>query len=192
MPDSQQATTPAIPSPDSILDFWFSARVRPLWFKSTPEFDAEVHRLFADTWQAARVNSLKDWEDSASGALALVIVLDQFPLNMYRGRPEGFATEAAAREVARRTIARGFDGALDISRRVFLYLPFMHSEQLSDQDYSVQLFAQPGMEDSLKWAQHHRDIVQRFGRFPHRNALLGRASSASEIAYLESEAAYHG
>ena len=192
MPNSQQPATPAISSSDNILDFWFSARVRPLWFKSTPEFDAEVHRRFADTWEAARVDGLKDWEDSASDALALVIVLDQFPLNMYRGRPESFATEAAARDVARRAIARGFDGALDNSRRVFLYLPFMHSEDTADQDYSVQLFAQPGMEDSLKWAQHHRDIVRRFGRFPHRNALLGRVSSAAEIAYLESEAAYHG
>ncbi len=192
MPNSQQPATPALCSPDSILDFWFSARVRPLWFRSTPEFDAEVRQRFVDTWQAARVNALKDWEDSASGALTLVIVLDQLPLNMYRGRPEAFATEVAARDVARRAIARGFDGALDNSRRVFLYLPFMHSEDSADQDYSVRLFAQPGMEDTLKWAQHHRDIVQRFGRFPHRNALLGRASSAAEIAYLESEAAYHG
>jgi len=192
MPNIQQPTTPGICSPDSILDFWFSARVRPLWFKSTPEFDGELHRRFSDTWQAARVNALSDWEDSASGALALVIVLDQFPLNMFRGRPESFATEAAARDVARRAIARGFAAALDNSRRGFLYLPFMHSEDAADQDYSVQLFAQPGMEDSLKWARHHRDIVQRFGRFPHRNALLGRASSAAEIAYLESEAAYHG
>jgi uncharacterized protein (DUF924 family) len=192
MPNSQQPATPALCSPYSILDFWFSARVRPLWFRSTPEFDAEVRQRFVDTWQAARVNALKDWEDSASGALTLVIVLDQLPLNMYRGRPEAFATEAAARDVARRAIARGFDGALDNSRRVFLYLPFMHSEDSADQDYSVRLFAQPGMEDTLKWAQHHRDIVQRFGRFPHRNALLGRASSAAEIAYLESEAAYHG
>jgi uncharacterized protein (DUF924 family) len=192
MPNSQQPATPATSSPDSILDFWFSARVRPLWFKSTPEFDAEVRQRFAGTWQSAQRGELRAWEDSANGALALVIVLDQFPLNMYRGRPESFATEAAARAVARHAIARGFDNALDNSRRGFLYLPFMHSEQLSDQDYSVQLFAQPGMEDALKWAQHHRDIVQRFGRFPHRNSLLGRTSSAAELAYLESDAAYHG
>jgi len=192
MPNSQRPATPAISSPDSILDFWFSAGVRPLWFKSTSEFDAEVRQRFADTWQVAQRGELGAWEDSASGALALVIVLDQFPLNMYRGRPESFATEAAARDVARRAIARGFDGVLDSGQRVFLYLPFMHSEDTADQDYSVQLFAQPGMEDSLKWAQHHRDIVRRFGRFPHRNALLGRVSSDAEIAYLESEAAYHG
>jgi uncharacterized protein (DUF924 family) len=192
MPNSEQPGTPATSSAASVLDFWFSARVRPLWFKSTPEFDAEVRQRFADTWQAAQRGELDLWEDSASGVLALVIVLDQFPLNMYRGRPEGFATEAAARDVARRGIARGFDGALDNSRRGFLYLPFMHSEQLGDQEYSVQLFAQPGMEDALKWAQHHRDIVQRFGRFPHRNALLGRISSAAEIAYLESGEAFRG
>lgn len=192
MPNSEQAATPAINRPDSILDFWFAARVRPLWFKSTPEFDTEVGQRFEAHWQAAQRGELGAWEDSASGALALVIVLDQFPLNMYRGRPESFATEAAARDVARRAIARGFDRALDNGRRGFLYLPFMHSEQLSDQDYSLQLFAQPGLEDALKWARHHRDIVQRFGRFPHRNALLGRTSSAAELAYLESEAAFRG
>ncbi len=192
MPDSQLPDTPAQSSPDSILDFWFSAPVRPLWFKSTPEFDAELRRRYADTWQAARRGELGAWESSANGALALVIVLDQFPLNMYRDRPEAFATEAASRDVARRAIAHGFDTGLDNSRRVFLYLPFMHSEDPADQDYSVQLFAQPGMEDTLKWARHHRDIVRRFGRFPHRNAVLGRASSAAEIAYLESEAAFHG
>lgn len=192
MPNSQQPDTPAIADPDSILDFWFSARVCPLWFASTPEFDAEVRRHFAVTWQAAQHGELGAWEDSANGALALVIVLDQFPLNMYRGRPEAFATEAASRDVARRAIARGFDAEPDNSRRVFLYLPFMHSEEAADQDYSVQLFAQPGMEDTLKWARHHRDIVRRFGRFPHRNAVLGRASSAAEIAYLESGEAFHG
>jgi uncharacterized protein (DUF924 family) len=192
MPSNDQPAIPVTSSPDSVLDFWFSARVCPLWFKSTPAFDAEVRQRFADTWQTAQRGEFDLWEGSANGALALVILLDQFPLNMYRGRPESFATEAAARDVARRAIARGFDSALDNSRRGFLYLPFMHSEQLSDQDYSVQLFAQSGMEDALKWAQHHRDIVQCFGRFPHRNALLGRTSSAAEIAYLESEAAFNG
>ena len=192
MPNSDQPATQAISTQDSLLDFWFSARVRPLWFKSTPEFDTEVRQRYAGTWQAAQRGELDKWEASASGALALVILLDQFPLNMYRGRPEAFATETAARDVARRAIAQGFDGALDNSRRVFLYLPFMHSEEPADQDYSVHLFSLPGMEDTLKWAQHHRDIVRRFGRFPHRNALLGRTSSAAEIAYLESEAAFHG
>ncbi len=192
MPDSQLPDTSALSSPDSILDFWFSERVRPLWFKSTPEFDAELRERFANTWQAAQRGELGAWEGSANGALALVIVLDQFPLNIYRGRPESFSTEAASREVARRAITLGFDTALDNSRRSFLYLPFMHSEALVDQEYSVRLFAQSGMEDALKWARHHRDIVQRFGRFPHRNAVLGRASSAAELAYLESEEAFRG
>lgn len=192
MSDSQHCASPTGTGPDAILDLWFSARVRPLWFKATPEFDAELRERFAETWQAARANALDAWEDSASGALALVIVLDQFPLNMFRGRAESFATEALACAVARRAIARGFDGTLDNSQRLFLYMPFMHSEQLEDQDYSLRLFAQAGMEDTLKWARHHRDIVQRFGRFPHRNAALGRTGSADEIAYLASEAAFHG
>ncbi len=179
-------------TPQSIVDFWFSEPVRKRWFDSTPEFDAQLKQRFEGVWEAAARGDLADWEATPEGVLALVIVLDQFPLNMFRGRPESFATEAASRAVAERAIARDFDAQLDDEGKPFLYLPFMHSEALQDQERSVALFAAAGLEASLKWARHHRDIVKRFGRFPHRNAILGRANSAEEQAYLDDPGAFRG
>lgn len=135
---------------------------------------------------------MTDWEATPEGALALVIALDQFPLNLFRGQAESFATEAAARAVADRAIARGFDQAMSPVQRQFLYLPFMHSETLDDQERSVRLYQQPGLEDSLRFARHHRDLIARFDRFPHRNAILGRTSTAEESTYLASPEAFHG
>ena len=176
----------------TIIDFWFSERVRPLWFRSTPEFDAEVLERFEATWQAARVSQLADWEDDAQGALALVIILDQFPLNMYRDQGLSFSTEAQSREVARRAIDRGWDSELDDPGKAFLYLPFMHSETLADQDRCVALFETAGLNDNVRFANHHRDIVRRFGRFPHRNAALGRECTDEEREWLQSKEAFHG
>ncbi len=175
-----------------ILSFWFAERVRPLWFRSTPEFDAEIRQRFEQTWQAARHGQLSAWEADAAGALALVIVLDQFPLNMYRNKAAGFSTEAAAREVARRAIDRGWDKGLDGFARAFLYLPFMHSENLVDQDLSVALYEAAGLHDNLRFARHHREIVRRFGRFPHRNAALNRESTPDELNWLDSKEAFRG
>jgi uncharacterized protein (DUF924 family) len=135
---------------------------------------------------------LADWEVTPAGALALVIVLDQLPLNMFRHQPESFAMEAAARRVAARAIARGFDSQLTDAQKTFLYLPYMHSEDLSDQDESVALYEKAGLEDSLNFARHHRELIRRFGRFPHRNAILGRESTAEENAYLNSAEAFLG
>jgi uncharacterized protein (DUF924 family) len=175
-----------------VIAFWFSARVRPLWFRSTPAFDAELRQRFEATWQAAREGRLADWETAAEGALALVIVLDQFPLNMYRDQGLSFSTEAMAREVAQRAIDRGWDRELDEAGKAFLYLPFMHSETLADQDRAVALYEAAGMQDNLRFANHHREIVRRFGRFPHRNAALGRECSDDERAWLQSKEAFHG
>ncbi|MEI2779737.1 MAG: DUF924 family protein [Candidatus Competibacter sp.] len=187
-------THPTITTPGSndVLAFWFAESSKPLWFDSTPAFDRTLAERFLATYRAAAAGELADWEDTPSGALALVIALDQFPLNMFRGQPESFATEAAARAVADRAIARGFDRALAAEQRLFLYLPFMHGEALTDQDRSVQLFEQLGQEGSLRFARHHRDLIRRFGRFPHRNAILGRDSTPEEIAYLASPEAFHG
>lgn len=179
-------------SPKVILDFWFADEVRARWFDSTPEFDQLLRDRFLKVWQAARVGQLAEWETSPDGSLALVIVLDQFPLNMFRGQAESFSTEAASRAVAERAIANGFDQALDDAGKAFLYLPFMHSESLVDQDRSVSLFEAAGLADSLKWARHHREVVRRFGRFPHRNAILGRESSEDELAYLNSAEGFQG
>ena len=111
---------------------------------------------------------------------------------MFRGKAESYSTEARAREVARVAIEQGFDRDLDTEGKAFLYLPFMHSESLQDQELALELFDQPGLESSLRFARHHHDIVERFGRFPHRNAALGRPSSDAEIEYLNSEQAFKG
>lgn len=182
----------AIADPVEIIAFWFAEDVKPLWFAATPEFDEALHERFLTTYRAAADGQLREWEETSSGALALVIVLDQFPLNMFRSQPESFVTERAAREVADRAIAHGFDQELPPEQRQFFYLPFMHSEALTDQDRSVRLYEQPGLEDSLRYAHHHRDLIRRFGRFPHRNAILGRVSTPEELAYLASPEAFHG
>lgn len=176
----------------SVLSFWFSERVKPLWFNSTIEFDKEVQKSYEDLWQAAAAGELSGWEESAEGALALVIILDQFPLNMYRDQSASFSTEQAARDVAERAMAWGYDQNMSEEQKLFLYMPFMHSEKPEEQDRAVALFESAGMSDAIKWAKHHRDIVHRFGRFPHRNAALGRECTDEERAYLESEAAFHG
>jgi uncharacterized protein (DUF924 family) len=178
--------------PQRVLDFWFSADVRPLWFRATPDFDARLRELFLTVWQAAARGELDDWRATASGALALVIVLDQFPLNMFRGRAESFSTEDLSRRVAQEAIDQGWDRQLDDSGKAFLYLPFMHGETLDDQERSVQLFREAGLVDSLRWAEHHREIIRRFGRFPHRNDALGRESTPEEILWLASKTAFRG
>jgi uncharacterized protein (DUF924 family) len=182
MPESWQA----------VIDFWFSDKVKPLWFRSTSAFDDALRERFLATWQAAAAGELGAWVQSPEGALALVIVLDQFPLNMFRGQPESFSTEAQSRAVALEAIARGWDRELDRSRLAFLYLPLMHSENLADQDRSVALFEAAGLTDNLRFAKHHRELIRRFGRFPHRNAILGRQSSEEELAYLASKEAFLG
>jgi len=172
--------------------FWFSEPARARWFDSTPEFDSMLRTQYLSLWESARAGALSDWESTPQGALALVIVLDQLPLNMFRGDARSFATEAASRAVAGRAIARGFDQALTPEQQSFFYMPFMHSEALSDQDRSVALFEAAGLSHSLEFARHHREIVRRFGRFPHRNAVLGRSSTPEEQAWLASPDAFKG
>ena len=189
MPENPQAV-PA--SPQAILDTWFSERAKPLWFRSTEAFDRELAERFGATVEAALAGRLQHWADTPTGALALVIVLDQLPLNIYRGRARAFAGEAKAREIAARAIERGDDTGLNQEQKVFLYLPFMHSENLADQDRAVALFETAGLKENLRYARHHRDIVRRFGRFPHRNAILGRESTPQELKYLNSPEAFTG
>ena len=182
----------AITTSDEVLSFWFSDRVKPMWFNSTPEFDDELREKYLETYHAALKGELSDWEKTPQGALALVICLDQFPLNMFRNKKESFEGEEPSRQVAVRAIRQGFDQQLHGAQKAFLYIPFMHSEDLADQDYVVSLLSAAGLEDNLHWARHHREIVRRFGRFPHRNAILGRESTPEELAYLQSEEAFHG
>jgi uncharacterized protein (DUF924 family) len=181
-----------IATPKEILEFWFSDRVHKLWFNSTPEFDQELRDRFLQTYIKCMNNELKEWEDTTDGALTLVIVLDQFPLNMFRGKPESFATEAAARQIAETVISRGDENKLSDEQKAFLYLPFVHSENLDDQNRSVALYEQAGLIENLKYAKHHRELIKRFGRFPHRNTILGRENTAEELAYLNSKDAFLG
>ena len=175
-----------------VLDFWFSDRIKKLWFNSTPEFDEELRQKYLLLYEQAARGDLMAWREDPKGALALVILFDQFPLNMFRKQVRSFATEEDAREVADFAINKGFDLPLNDTQKAFLYLPFMHSENLDDQNKSVMLFEKAGLEHNLKYAKHHRSIVQRFGRFPHRNSILGRESTEEEIAYLNSKEAFLG
>lgn len=175
-----------------ILDYWYSPRISQRWFASTPALDDEIRTRYEALWRRAATGELDAWADTPDGALALAIVLDQLPLNMYRGKPAAFATEQQAVAVARATVARGDDQRLPRERVPFLYLPLMHSENLADQDQSVALFQRAGLADNLRFAEHHRGLIRRFGRFPHRNAILGRDSTPEEIAYLGSPEAFKG
>lgn len=182
----------SVVTPEDVLAFWFADETRSKWFASTPEFDALVRDRFEATWQSAVRGELDHWQTTADGTLALAIVLDQFPRNMYRGEARAFASGDQAIALTRHAIRQGIDQQIDHSRLAFLYLPLMHSEDPADQDQSVQLFEAAGLETNLRFARHHRDIVRRFGRFPHRNAMLGRASTDDELSYLSSKEAFKG
>ena len=173
-----------IASPASALAFWRAAGSEK-WFKKDAAFDDDIRTRFLETYEAAAAGQLSDWEQTAEGALALVIVLDQFPRNMFRGDARTYATDPQARAAAERAILRGFDRTVPLSDRQFFYLPFEHSEAMSDQERCCALFAATGDADLLKWARLHADIVRRFGRFPHRNGILGRATTAEEQAFLD-------
>ena len=174
----------AVVSSDDVLAFWRAAGPKK-WFTKNATFDAEIVARFLSTYEAAAAGKLLDWEASADGALALLIVLDQFPRNMFRGNARAFAADATARAVADRAIARGFDQETKSAERSFFYLPFEHSENLADQERCVTLARATGDADTLKWAELHADIIRRFGRFPHRNAVLGRATTAAEQEFLD-------
>jgi len=163
-----------------------------MWFGATPDFDAQLRAQFLDTYSAALSGELAHWADTPEGSLALVICLDQLPLNMFRGEAESFLGEKASRDVAVLAIDRGFDQALTDSQKLFMYLPFMHSEDVADHDRALALFEQAGLTDGLRWAKHHREIVVRFGRFPHRNKILGRESRQEEREYLATGEGFKG
>lgn len=166
-----------------IVGFWREAG-RSKWFAGGAAFDAQCER-FADLhFQAAR-GELAHWLDSPEGALALLLLLDQIPRNIFRGSAHSYATDALARRCADFAIQAGHDQAVDAVLRAFVYMPFEHSEDMADQDRAVALFEALGNADFLGYAVKHRDVIARFGRFPHRNAALGRESTPSELAYLK-------
>jgi len=183
---------------EDILAFWFDEpqdnqayceERRQLWFGQAPQFDQEIRDRFTTDYQLAAERQLMDWQEVPRPALALIILLDQFPRNMFRGDPRAFATDPLAREVATVLVQGGADRQLLPVERMFVYLPFMHSENLTHQQQSVALFQQLAQErpylDSRSYAIGHKEIIERFGRFPHRNTILGRPSTVEESEFLQ-------
>ncbi|HEY7688420.1 MAG TPA: DUF924 family protein [Dongiaceae bacterium] len=181
-------------TPTEVLDFWFSDHARARWFVRDAAFDEEIRSRFGDSVRAAATGELDRWVATAPGALALVILLDQFPRNLFRGSARAFAADARARAVAGEAIARRLDQETPLDRRKFFYLPFEHSEIPADQDRCIALFqawvdahdgaAREAATEMMPWVLRHAEIIRRFGRFPHRNEALGRESTEAEIAFL--------
>ncbi|KFG69079.1 DUF924 family protein [Microvirga sp. BSC39] len=171
-------------TPDEVIQFWREAGPEK-WFSKDEAFDQTCRDRFMPTYEAAARGDLNEWELTPDGALAVILLLDQFPRNMFRGQRETYKTDPVALMAADRAIERGFDHKVEPLFRRFFYLPFMHSESLADQERSVALNEALGEEDSVKYAHHHHDIVARFGRFPHRNAILGRETTPEEEAFLK-------
>jgi uncharacterized protein (DUF924 family) len=182
--------------PDDVLRFWFGApgtpehgKARDVWFTRSPTFDDEIRTRFGALHQGAVAGALSGWERTPRGMLALVIVLDQFSRNLHRDHAHAFAGDARALKLARRMVASGWDRALSPLERQFVYLPFQHAEDAAAQAESVRLCRALAdhweTRDALRWAEAHERIVARFGRFPHRNAALGRTSTAEEEAFLK-------
>ncbi|MBI4967039.1 MAG: DUF924 domain-containing protein [Rhodospirillales bacterium] len=172
------------PGPEAVLDFWFVETPPRLWWAKSEEFDRRVEARFGATLAAAAAGELFAWRESPQGRLAEIIVLDQFSRNIFRDRPQAFAQDGMALALAQTAVALGADRALEPTRRAFLYLPYMHSESLVVHAQAMALFAQPGLEGNLEFERKHKAIIERFGRYPHRNKALGRASTAEEIEFL--------
>src|ERR1700704_5470730 len=173
-----------IASVAEVVSFWRGAGPER-WFDKDGAFDEEIRTRFLATHEAAAAGKLSGWEQTALGALAMLILLDQFPRNMFRGEARTFATDPLARAIAAGGIVRGFDAQVPAELRGFFYLPFEHSEDIADQERGIAFYKASGDADGLKWAELHADIIRRFGRFPHRNAVLGRATAPEEQAFLD-------
>ncbi|PAX52317.1 DUF924 family protein [Brunnivagina elsteri] len=180
----------------AILDFWFGIPTEPgygkpknVWFSQDSAFDSEIRSRFLQDYEQAAQGLLDEWKNSAETCLALILLLDQFPRNLFRHTPKAFATDDKALSAAQNAITKGFDRILLPVQRWFIYLPFEHSENLTDQRQSVDLFKQlsqyPDSSGAIAFAISHMEIIERFGRFPHRNAILGRSSTAQEQEFLQ-------
>jgi uncharacterized protein (DUF924 family) len=183
------------PNPEEVLEFWFGRKGEPgygefreAWFTKDDAFDGEVRTRFLGLYEEAAAGKLDGWKGEARSCLALIITLDQFPRNMFRGDPRTHATDGQAREAARDAVEHALDRELPPFQRHFVYMPFMHSEDTEDQRLSVELFGvlagEPGAPDLTEYARGHAEIVERFGRFPHRNGILGRDTTPEEAEFL--------
>lgn len=182
--------------PEMLLDFWFAPggastrdRRRDVWFKATPEFDKALAEHFRADYDRAAAGVYEPWRAAPQTCLALILLLDQLPRNLFRNSPRAYATDRAALEIAGEALARGYDRAVVPMRRCFFYLPFQHSERLCDQEMAMRLYAalpeHPDKAAFTEAARHHQEIIARFGRFPHRNGVLGRLSTSEEQDFLQ-------
>ena len=177
-------------TPSDVLDYWFSEKSKQFWFASTPQVDNEIKIRFESVWEKAAEGEYSQWRETADGSVALIVILDQLPLNMFRSDPKGFQTENMAVEVALNAINNGFDEEINDEKLLFLFMPLMHSENIDHQNLQVYLFDKYNF--NLEFSKHHRDLVKKFGRFPHRNEILGRMSTMEELDYLLSDNAFKG
>lgn len=175
----------SVESSQAVLHFWFEELTPSQWFAKDAALDRRIADTFGDTLEAASRGELWEWRLSARGRLAEILVLDQFSRNIHRDTPGAFAQDSLALVLAQEAVAQGADLHLEVPWRAFLYLPYMHSESLAIHDQALRLFDQPGLEENLDFEHRHRDIIVRFGRYPHRNAILGRESTPEELAFLE-------
>ena len=176
--------TESVLSSLDVLEFWWTAGPAK-WFSGGSDFDREIADRFAGLWRDAASGACDPWAETADGALALVLVLDQFSRNLHRGSAEAFSQDGKALAIAQTALGSGFDRAYPFPARSFFYIPFMHSEDMSDQERCVDLFRRAGQRDQYVFALEHMDIVRRFSRFPHRNAVLGRETTPEEAAFLK-------
>ncbi|MGH8205037.1 MAG: DUF924 family protein [Steroidobacteraceae bacterium] len=180
---AREAVAP--PTGDEVLEFWFKETSPEAWWKSDPAFDEEIGRRFGSMHEAGSAGELYEWRSEPRGRLAEIIVLDQFSRNIHRGSPRAFASDPMALALAQEAVAGSYDMSLSRQQRVFLYLPFMHSESRLIHERAERLFAFLGLEQNYEFELKHKAIIDRFGRYPHRNAVLGRESTPEELAFLE-------
>jgi uncharacterized protein (DUF924 family) len=184
MAKAQSRKSTGVVKPAAVISFWFDELNKEDWFIKTDKTDAACRDRFAATHLALAKSVPEEWRADAEAHLALIILFDQFPRNIYRDTPLAFATDGLALKEARAAVERGHDQALGADRRVFFYMPYEHSENLADQHRAVELIGRLGDETYTKYAEAHRDVIEKFGRFPHRNAILGRISTPAEERYL--------
>jgi uncharacterized protein (DUF924 family) len=178
-----------------VVEFWFSDRAKPLWFERDGGFDEEIRERFGAAVHAAQMGGMEEWRATPEGTLALILLLDQMARNIYRGEAKAFLGHRRALALSRDAIAKGYDRYFDFQRRRFIYLPFEHDETMEEQDFAIRLFTalledcppenRQEAEDQLDYAHRHRAIIQRFGRYPHRNAALGRETTEAEAEFLK-------
>lgn len=170
---------------NAVLEFWFGELGPNAWFRKDERVDGMVRERFAALHKAGAAGELWAWRDSARGALAEIIVLDQFSRNIFRDDPRAFAADGMALALAQEAVRRGFDGEIPAAQKAFMYMPFMHSESALIHQTAARLFSQPGLEENFDFELRHQAIIERFGRYPHRNAALGRPSTPEELEFLK-------